>query len=284
MRLIQLICRMSRLFTAMTLIVGPTGPVYAGLASVPPSYYKSGNAIQPVGAKRTTQNAQALSKINNLKFPAYFEKNHGQADASVRFFTHAAGYNLYLTASEAVMVTPKTVIGSQVSGVRGQGADVVRMKLKGANAKPLVRGLNILPGRTNYLLGNDRSKWQTNVERYNKVRFSKIYPGIDMVYRFEQGHGKYDFVVAPGANPGRILMGFEGSKGLKLDSRGNLVISAENGVMTHKAPKLYQMFGGKRTSVKGRFVLVANKNVRFEVGDYVRSRELVIDPELGYSS
>jgi len=277
MKLITRILQLSRLFAATTLIAGPACPVYAGFEIAPAPIYKEGAAAQPDSAKKTVQKAQALPAVN-LKIPLYFEANNGQTDASVKFFTRAAGYSLYLTGSEAVTVLPKA------AAAKGLEPLVVRMKLKGANAMPSVQGQNILPGYSNYLLGTDRSKWQTGVKHYAKVKFGQVYPGIDMVYRFNNGSVEYDFVVAPGANPGRILMGFEGSKSLRLDTKGNLVLGVGDGEFTYKAPQLYQMLDAKRTSVKGRFVLASNKQVRFEVGSYVKSKELVIDPVLGYSN
>ena len=274
MRLIPLILQMSRVLAAIPLVAGPAGPVCAGFAGAPSSSNKDRAAIQPNGAE-TAQSVQAPS-AGQIKLPLSFEANRGQTDASVKFFTRAAGYNLYLTASEAVMVMPKAAAG--------QAPEVLRMKLKGANTSPSVQGLEILPGYTNYLLGNDRSKWQTGVQQYAKVKFGQVYPGIDMVYRFDKGNVEYDFIVAPGANPGRILIGFEGAKSLRLDSRGNLVLRTDGGELTYKAPKLYQTLGGRKVSVKGRFVLASNKNARFEVGNYVKSQALVIDPALVYSS
>ena len=64
----------------------------------------------------------------------------------------------------------------------------------------------------------------------------------------------------------------------------NLILRVEGGEVTYEAPKLYQMLGAQRARVEGRFVLAGNKQVRFEVGDYVKSQELVIDPALVYSS
>ncbi len=252
MRLIPFLIQSSRLLAAITLIAGPAGPVCAELAG----------AGRPAG---------------KLTPPMYFEANRGQTDASVKFFTRAAGYSLYLTAAEAVTVLPKAAASVNEPGV-------VRMKLKGANAKPAVRGMEILPGYTNYILGNDASKWRNGVKHYAKVQFGQVYPGIDMVYRFDKGHVEYDFVVAPGANPGRILMGFEGARSMRLDPAGNLVLGVESGELTYKAPELYQRLGSRRVSVKGRFVLASNNNVRFEVGNYIKSKELVIDPTLAYSS
>lgn len=273
----DLIFRMSRLFVAMTMLTGPAFPVYAGSASAPAAPSK-GTPVSFGRGQKTDQAAKARTIAAYSNLPLSFEANRGQTDPSVKFLSRGAGYNLFLTASQAVMVLPRS------KADKAKGSAVVRMTLKGADANPSVRGLDILPGRTSYWLGNDPSKWQNGVERYAKVKFGQVYPGIDMVYYGKQGRVEHDFVVAPGADPGRILIGFEGGKNLRLDPKGNLILGVEGGELAYQAPTLYQMRGGQRNPVKGRFVLAGKKQVRFQVGDYIRSKELVIDPALAYSS
>ncbi|MDD5301823.1 MAG: IPT/TIG domain-containing protein [Elusimicrobia bacterium] len=261
--------RMSRVIVAATFMAGSPGSVFAAAALAPTLAPKAGIAIPAAAAKAPAQGA--LSKVS-----LFFEKNRGQTDASVKFLTRAAGYNLYLTGTEAVMVLPPANAA--------KAAVVVRMKMTGANAKAAVQGQNVLPGHTSYMYGNNPAKWQIGVEQYAKVKFSSVYPGIDMVYYGKKGNVEHDFIVAPGANPGRILMGFEGAKSVRLDNMGNLILGVEGGEVTYKAPTLFQMIGGKRTSVQGRFMLVGDKHIRFIVGAYDKSKALVIDPELMYST
>ena len=263
------------MFMALALAAGPTGPVFAGFTGATAPSNKEGAPVLR-GGSETGEKAPARS-VRRSDLPMYFEANSGQTDAAVQFFTRAAGYNLYLTGAEAVMVMPK-------AGAAGRTPGVLRMKLKGANKAPLAQGLEVQPGYSNYLMGSDRSKWHTGVKHYAKVKLAQVYPGIDMVYRFSKGQLEYDFVVAPGADPWRIILGFEGAKGLRLDNRGNLVLRTGTGELTYKAPELYQTLGARRVPVQGRFVLASNNNVRFEVGNYIKTRELVIDPALAYSS
>jgi len=139
------------------------------------------------------------------------------------------------------------------------------------------------------MTGNDQRKWHTNINQYSKVEYKQVYPGIDMVYYGNQGQLEYDFVVAPGANPGHIRMNFQGVKSLELDKQGNLVLNLEGGRLSFKAPTLYQKTGDTREPVQGRFVIglasmSVNNQVSFEVGAYDKSKELVIDPSLMYST
>ena len=87
------------------------------------------------------------------------------------------------------------------------------MKLVGANARAKITGLDELPGKSNYFIGNDPMKWRTNVPNYAKVKYQSVYPGIDLVYYGNQQQLEYDFVVAPGANPRAIRFEIAGADG-----------------------------------------------------------------------
>ena len=100
---------------------------------------------------------------------------------------------------------------------------VVKMKFLGAAANPKISGESPLPGKVNYFVGKDKSKWRANVSTYAKVRYALVYPGSDLVhYGTQDGQMEYDFVVAPGANPDRISLGISGGV-LTLDVDGSLV-------------------------------------------------------------
>jgi hypothetical protein len=142
-------------------------------------------------------------------------------------------------------------------------------------------------------MGSARTKWPINLPTYAKTRARNVYPGIDLVYYGTQGHLEYDFVLAPQADPSRIHLKFAGANPI-VDSSGDLVLSLntkdtknidpENNIRFHK-PVLYQQVGGVRRPVDGRFRIAGgDREVGFEVSPYDRSRELVIDPELVFSS
>src|SRR5882672_6479114 len=136
------------------------------------------------------------------KLPLHFEANRGQTDKDVRFLSRGPGYGLYLTAGEAVLVLSKHADTKRVA---------LRMSLVGAARKPLVSGLEEQPGKANYFIGKDPAKWRTNVPTYAKVHYHDVYPGIDLVYYGNQRQLEYDFVVAPGADPRKVVLAFKGA-------------------------------------------------------------------------
>jgi hypothetical protein len=185
------------------------------------------------------------------------------------------------------------------------------MQLVGANAQTKVTGAEQLPGKANYFLGNNPSKWRTNVPTYAKVRYENVYPGVDLVYYGTQGGElEYDFVVAPGADPNAIALGINAetqpatrtsklasvlrkSVGVHMDSGGDLVVPIEDREVRLHKPVVYQPAGsdggrttnqGRRTTIEGHYALDAQNHVRFELGPYDHSRPVVIDPVLIYAT
>src|SRR5439155_20702038 len=199
---------------------------------------------------------------------------------------------LYLTAGEAVLVLTKPNPDAKRDlrstperrGTQPRGTPVVvRMSLLGAAPKPLVSGLDELPGKANYLIGNP-AKWRTNVPTYAKVRYRAVYPGIDLVYYGNQRQLEYDFVVSPGADPERIVLGFQGAERLEINAEGELVLQAAGEVIRQRVPVIYQEIDGVRTKIEGRYVLKDAQRVGFQVAAYDQSRPLVIDPTLVYAT
>src|SRR5437773_1197082 len=114
------------------------------------------------------------------KLPLAFEANQGQSDPQVKFLSRGAGYSLFLTADAAVLSLQPSVPSPMGAG-RGSHPQsaraVLQMKLVNTNPKTRLVGLNELPGKSNYFIGNDPTKWHTNVRRFSKVRYENVYPG-----------------------------------------------------------------------------------------------------------
>jgi hypothetical protein len=200
------------------------------------------------------------------KLPLSFEPNQGQTDARVKFLARASGYTLFVTADEAVFA--------------GRDGSVERMKLLGANPKPRFEPLDKQPGISNYFIGNDPSKWWTNIPNYGRVALRGVYPGIDLIFYGNERQLEYDWVVAPGADPKLIHVKWEGPSRVTKNASGDLVLSAALGqaLVQHKPVILQE---GKQ--IEGGYV-VRGREVAFELARYDAAKPLVIDPVLVYST
>ncbi len=250
------------------------------------------------------QQAQLFAAYGKL--PLHFEPNQGQAAAPVAFLARSVGATLFLTPAEAVLVIPrgpeKNVAGPAHRG-RGLGRGVapdpmsfagdkrpsdpptvLRMQVLGGDPAAAWVGLEELPGKSNYFIGNDPQRWRTNIPHYARVRARNVYPGIDWVFYGTPRQHEYDFVVAPGVDPGAIRLGFPEAKGVRLDGDGNLIVQTLGGEVIQHAPRVYQEVAGRRQPIASRYLVSPTGVVGFEVATYDRSRPLVIDPGLSYST
>ena len=189
------------------------------------------------------------------------------------------------TASEvgAASEVSKVEVGKVESNSDTEEA-VLRMKLVGANPSSRVSGLEELPGKSNYFLGNDPKKWRTNVPHYAKIQYKDVYPGVDLVYYGNQRQLEYDLIVTPGANPEAIQLAFEGEDDLEIDAQGDLVLDSDGGQVRLHKPFVYQQVDGVRQEISGAYVLNGGRQVSFEVAAYDVGKPLIIDPVLSYST
>lgn len=212
------------------------------------------------------------------RLPLSFEANRGQAGEEVRYLSRTNDRHIYLTNSGAF-------IG--VSYFSGTGTkndeDLVKMELVGSTRQPEVSGTQELPGKVNYLIGNDPENWHTEIPTYGRVRYRGAYRGVDIVFYGNQRELEFDAVIAPGADPSGIRLRFQGSRGISLQPDGTLTIRTPHSSIAFRKPELYQDVDGKRIPVEGGFSLVGDQ-VSFRVGHYDSTRELVIDPTLVYST
>ena len=220
-----------------------------------------------------------------LSVPLSFEPNQGQADSRVQFLSRGSGYALFLASGEVVLNLerqPPAPAAATGQAPETASVETLRMSLIGANAKANAVGLAPQPGVVSYFIGNDPKNWRAGIPTYGKVNYAQIYPGVDLVFYGNQRQLEYDFVVAPGADPSRIAWRIDGARA-SVDRKGDLVLRAAAGAEVFDKLLVYQMEGAKKVPVNGAFA-VAGREVRFRLGSYDRSKELVIDPVLSYAT
>ncbi len=135
----------------------------------------------------------------------------------------------------------------------------------------------------NFFIGNDPSKWAGNVGLYGKVIQKNIYPGVDVALYGKDKSFKYDFIVAPGADAGKIKLSFEGVTPV-LTSNGNLKFTTSVNVLEEQAPYCYQVINGIKKEVKSSYKLVDGVLTYSFPEGYNNQYELIIDPVLVFST
>ncbi len=147
-------------------------------------------------------------------------------------------------------------------------------------------------------------EWKTGLRTSSRIIYRDLWPGIDLIYYGTVNRLKYDFIVHPGANPSRIKLSYRGADRVEVTREGRLEVTTPLGVFQDEIPKAWQETEGKRDDVSVGHALEAHQTriaglsvnandamaqpgsypqhpghvYGFTVGDYDRSRTLVLDP------
>ncbi|HKO96862.1 MAG TPA: SBBP repeat-containing protein [Pyrinomonadaceae bacterium] len=244
----------------------------------------------PINLQARSNKTAATSKTETRiqkdygKLPLAFEVNAGQTDSRVKFVARGAGYSIFLTGDEAVLRLRKRQL--ELAKTQPISSNVLRMKLIGASAAPVVSGEDVQEGKSNYFVGKDSTRWQANVPNYSRVRYANVYRGVDQIFYGNQGQLEYDFVIAPEADYKQIRMKFAGAKRVRIDqTTGEVVLQFRDGSEARQPePYSYQMSSGLRTKVAVKYVITRTGEVSFVAAEYDRTQPLIIDPILVYST
>ncbi len=252
-------------------------------------------SMQPATALSAAQQQNMTRAYGAL--PLAFEANQGQTAPEVRYLAHGQGYQLFLTNQEAVLslrqpaAGANSAKGASVLALRTHRKpnaavknSVVRMHFDGANPGAEIAGTKQLPGKTNYFIGNDSTKWHTDVPSYEAVRYQGMYPGVDALFYGRDRRLEYDFVVAPGADSRAIALSISGARKMEIDSHGDVLMSVAGGKLALQKPVIYQEVNGERREIAGNYAVGSDHRIRFTVAEYDHTQPLTIDPILDYST
>jgi hypothetical protein len=250
---------------------------------------------KPGSSKVNSRWAEAYGKL-----PMSFEENMGQTAREVRYVSHGGKYDLFLTSQEAVVAlrpsghldfsprhrfeTLRALHEARRNARQADRTTVLRLELEGANPQTQIAGVDPLPGKVNYFTGNDPRKWHTDIPTYAKVKYTDVYPGIDLIFYGNPHSLEYDFIVAPGANPRAVALNVRGARRLRVNSRGDVIVSVPGGEVELQKPVIYQQVKGERREVAGGYVIAGNHRITFSVPNYDRREPLILDPVLNYST
>ena len=216
-----------------------------------------------------------------------FEENKGQWDNRALYKTDLKGGRLFLEKGALTYTFYDPADLDRIHSIRHQqnvdiSSEIVhhhafRVNFDGAAAQPFVQATGMKQGYHNYFIGNDPSKWASNVKLFEKVHYTGIYPSVDLDVYSDDGNLKYDLIVNPGGSANDIRMTYEGADALVLE-RGSLIIKTSVNDIIEQQPYAYQDINGKRVKVECKFVLKKNTvSFAFPKG-YNKNFPLVIDP------
>ncbi|MBI1338464.1 MAG: hypothetical protein GC164_16095 [Phycisphaera sp.] len=248
--------------------------------------------------------SQAMESFNLS--PALFVQNQGQwADDSVHFLHNGNGVNVAMTDTGPVFQVFRPVDDGtdQTTDVTDDPFSLLDplhdfeptpMEMKqfsvsfvGANTVTPV-GFEPSESTFNYFVG-DESLHRSEVPAYEGVMYEGLYDGVDLLTWGQRDSLKYEFHIAPGVGSdySQVQVHYDGIAGLSIADDGALQVDLGDdwSPIVDDAPYIYQVIDGQQVQVPGRFTLLSADTYGFEVtGRYDPTHELVIDPDLAWSS
>jgi gliding motility-associated-like protein len=217
-----------------------------------------------------------------------FIKNEGQWDAQIFYKAEIPGGNLWITNKgiEYQLFDTENLNHYSNKGKNAKFSDVktqlvnygfrnVLKKSDFVNQKPVNQTFN-------YFIGNDHTNWKSNVKAYTEVYIENVFDKIDFrIYGLDESL-KYEYIVKPNGNPEDIKIAYKGSEAITIVNK-ELVLKTKFGSIKEFEPFTYQKNGNSKTKIKSDFSL-KNNEVSFLIGNYDVTQNLIIDPELVFST
>ena len=210
--------------------------------------------------------AQVPGPVNR---PLTFEANRGQTDPQVRYLARSREGALFFTRQGVTVAVPR--VGS------------FRLLFQDASASPRITPERQLLARSNYL-NEDPKKSIAGVENFAVLSYTGLYPGIDVRFYGREQHLEHDFVLAPGADPESIVLRVEGADSLAIKKSGDVELTLGESTLRESAPRAWQMVNGQRRTVAAQWRLLGQDRLGIALGAYDRSRTVIVDPVLAYST
>jgi len=255
------------------------------------------SARRAVRLQATQRQAIAASR---RRLPLSFSQNAGQTDRRVRYLAQGDGSSLFFMKRRMVLALIKPIGASEGPSTLSARESLtatfaqtrpasrrlsLQLRFVGANPDVRLEANDRGAGTFNYLVG-DKSAWVRGLPTYRELAYRNLWPGIDLLFRGRGGTLKYEFHVAPGADVRAIRLAYTGAEGIARGPRGSLLVHTALGALRDARPASYQRLGGRRVAVESRYALSRTReSYGFALGaGYDRTRPLVIDPGLAYST
>ena len=213
------------------------------------------------------------------QLPLVFEPNWGQTNAPAQFLVRCRNHTVYLAPDNFTFA-----LYSRENPTAPLNAQIVTFRFQGANEDASLEGGELLPGHSNYLIGNDPRQWHTDIPQYKVVSSREIYPGISLDLYSASGRLEYDLRLSPGADSSRISLAIDGAEQLSVNDKGDLVLKVHGGELIQTKPRAYQDKQGVRYPVAANYRILDDQSVVFELGAYDKRLALTVDPSFRYSA
>ncbi len=208
------------------------------------------------------------AKLGALSIP--FVENKGQLPFNTAFAARTFTGTTFVTRRGEIVYALPAMDGAAPGSI-------LKERFVDGRSTPVADGLAAT--RINRFIGNDPKQWQQNIKTYHSVKLGEVWRGVNVKLQAQGNSVEKIFTVAPYHSARSIKVDVAGAQTLALSENGSLIAEMANGPVTFTAPVAFQTIDGQRRAVSVSYKLNGTR-YGFELGQYDRSRPVVIDPFL----
>ncbi len=224
----------------------------------------------------------------------FFLKNKGQLPDNVLYHARLNYGNFYLEKDgfKILVLDPKefdNAIGhdahhnhlkSRHESSNNVSGHVFTLKFNNANELDFGSESSKLSFKVSSFIGNDSSKWVSDLIPIQEIVIPNLYEGIDIKLSFNESSIKYDFIVYPGANPNDIEISYDGLENIR-HIKNKLILVTSVGNIEDSAP--YSFTPDQPSDyIKTEFKKISDNTFGIALDNYDKSKILTIDPQLNF--
>jgi hypothetical protein len=215
------------------------------------------------------------SKIDTLQVP--FVSNQGQWHKEILFSAQTFAGNFFIDSNHHLVynIVKYEKPNSSKKNLAGIVIKEILLNTNSLSIKPQ----NPSTAKINYFKGNNPKQWISNIPAFHSISYGEIYPNIELQLKAYSKNIEKLFFIKPHAQIENIKIKVEGIKELKINEKGQLVLSTSLGEVFFTKPKGYYQDQIEQ-EIEVSYVVYNKDEYGFKIKDYDQTRPIVIDPLL----
>lgn len=208
------------------------------------------------------------------EFEMNFQGNDGNFASDVKYFSKGYQFDLMFMSNEVLLnlySTQTNPPGSPKSTNSKTRLSQVSLEFIGAKKSPVIKGLTqFVPTQ---VTASPSEKSEQSTQSFTEIKYSNIYPGVDVYFSGKQKQLFYEFVLSETADVNDIAMkvnGLEGVGEFEIDMHGNIKVNCHGKHMEIKKPEVFRVVNQQKVPVNGYFMVSPSNEIRYKIAGDVK--------------
>lgn len=212
------------------------------------------------------------------EFQMNFQGNNGNFASDVKYYSKGYQFDLMFMSNEVLLnlySTDTNPPGSPNSTNSKTRLSQVSLEFLNAQKSPAIKGLSqFIPTKVAARLTSDRAAHAMQSEpSYSEIKYSDVYPGIDVYFSGKQKQLFYEFVLSETANVNDVMLkvnGLDGTGDFEIDIHGNINVTCRGKQMQIRKPEVFRVVKQNKIPVSGYFIVTPQNEIRFRAAEEVK--------------